>query len=158
MREITVRQECSNRGDCRYGLQGVKVKVPGYQGEFFVRSSHWEDAEEDLMLVLNSAPEETGVDSFRCMDLEEILAIPEPPRLVTTRLSDIKIRPIPEDLPLVTEPEELPPPEGDVCCPADRCFLRSFWPVVSDYRPSVWNEFNSQKQAKKAGVPILPAD
>lgn len=145
MRQITVKEECLNRGECRYGLRGVKVKVPGLQGEFYVRSSDW-DREEELELVLNSRPED-----LEPMTLDALMAIPEPPCLITGDALNIKA----EEMASQAEEESLPAPEGDVTCPADRCFLRSYWPPVC-CPPETLNEFNSQERAKAAGVPILP--
>ena len=151
MQQITVKQECLNRGECRYGLRGVKVKVPGYQGEFRIRSSDW--GAGGLELTLNSKPEErvSWKDGIVEMTLGQILDLPETASLIIGGPLDMSV----EDLKLALEAEELPAPDGDVTCPADRCFLRSYWQPVC-CGPRLWNEFNSKSKAKAAGVPILP--
>jgi hypothetical protein len=51
----TVQEELERRGDCRYGMSGVEVRVRGYPGRFLVEHNHWNARGE---LVLTACPAE----------------------------------------------------------------------------------------------------
>jgi hypothetical protein len=66
---IGLQDELEARGNCRYGLSGVKVRVSGHEGLFTIWESHWA-ADEELQLTVYPADGPSPIP-LRCVDPEK---------------------------------------------------------------------------------------